>query len=248
MRSVTNRTLSNLFEQPILSLLAWLTLPLLTAFFFAEQVENTYKKPYFFGFGMAIAIVVALIVSFNWRSLRASLEARVLGGFSLPLGWSLVLLAIALRFGLLVLLPPPLPGFEEMQTGGAAIRIARGAELPLVFRFTIIFGGLGFALADNSLAALRLGFQLVGSLSILVMALLLRRLGLSWIPTLLAVFIMATMRWLVIAGGVADELFSSLIFEVLILYCVVGSNTSRENWLPGAGFAGLFAGLLAYEI
>ena len=247
MRSVAIRNFPSLLEQPLLSLLVWLTVPLLTAFLFGEQVENAYKRPSFVGFGMAIAIVVALIVSLNWPSLRASIGARLPVGSSLSVGWSLVGLAIALRYGLLELIPPPLPGFEEMQTGGSAIHIARGAELPLMFRFTSVLGGLGFALADNSLAALRAGFRVAGALSIPVMALLLRRMNVAWIPTLLAVFTMATLRWLVIAGGVADELFTGLFLEVLILYCVVGSHTSRTNWLPWAAFAGLFGGLLAYE-
>ena len=247
MRSVSVRNFPSLFEQPLLSFLVWLTVPLLAAFLFGEQVEDAYKRPYFFGFGMAIAIVVALIVSLNWRSLRASIGARLPVGSSLSVGWSLVGIAIALRYGLLELMPPPLPGFEEIQTGGSAIRIARGAELPLMFRFTNVLGGLGFALADNSLEALRAGFRAAGALSIPVMALLLRRMNVAWIPTLLAVFMMATLRWLVVAGGVADELFSGLIFEVLILYCVAGSHTSRANWLTWAAFAGLFGGLLAYE-
>ena len=236
-----------MFEQPLLSFLVWLTVPVLTAFLFGEQVENAYKRPYFVGFGMAIAIVVGLIVSLNWRSLRASIGARLPVGSSLAVGWSLVVIAIALRYGLLELIPPPLPGFEEIQAGGSAIRIARGAELPLMFRFTNVLGGLGFALADNSLEALRAGFRVAGALSIPVMALLLRRMNVAWIPTLLAVFTMATLRWLVIAGGAADELFTGLIFEVLILYCVVGCHTSRANWLTWAGLAGLFGGLLAYE-
>ena len=224
----------------------WATVPLLAAFLFGEQVENTYKKPHFVGFGMAIAVVVALIVSLNSRSLSASIRARLPLGSSLSVGWSLVGLAISLRFGLLELMPPPLPGFEETQTGGSAVRIARGAELPLQFRFTNVLGGLGFALADNSLDALRAGFRAAGALSVPVVALLLRRLGVAWIPTLLAVYLTATLRWLVIAGG-GDELFTGLIFEVLLLYCVVGSHTSRANRLPWAAFAGLFGDFLAYE-
>ena len=247
MRSGAIRNLFSLFEQPLLSLLVWVTVPVLAAFLFGEQVENTYKRPYFLGFGTAIAIVVALIVSLNWRTLRASIGSRLPGSSSLAVGWSLVGLAIALRYGLLELIPPPLPGFEEVQAGRGAIFVARGAELPLMFRFTNILGGLGFALADNSLEALRASFRATGALSIPIMALLLRRIGVAWIPTLLAVFTMATLRWLVIAGGVADELFSGVTFEVLILYCVVGCHTSRENWLPWAAFAGLFGGLLAYE-
>lgn len=43
MRSVAVRNLSSPFEKPLLSLLLWLTLPLLAAFLFGEQVENTYK-------------------------------------------------------------------------------------------------------------------------------------------------------------------------------------------------------------
>ncbi len=247
MKSVAIRSSSQLFEHPLLSFLAWLILPLVAAFLFGQQVEDVYKRPYFLGFGTTIALVISLIVSLNWGTLQASLAARPLRISSLPLGWCLVCLAIALRLALLQFIPPPLPGFEEMQTGGAAITIARGAELPLVFRFTNVFGALGFALGDNSLAALRVGFQLAGSLSILVMALLLRRCGVSWIPTLLAVLTMATLRLLVIGGGSADELFTGVVFEVFLLYCVVGSQTSRANWLPWAGFAGLFAGLLAYE-
>ena len=247
MRSIAIRNRFSLFEQPLLSLLAWVTVPVLAAFLFGEQVENTYKRPYFLGFGTTIAMVVALIVSLNWRSLSSSIGAGLAGGSSLPVGWSLVGLAIALRYGLLELMPPPLPGFEEVQAGRGAIFVARGAELPLLFRFTNVFGGLGFALADNSLEALRAVFRAAGALAIPVMALLLRRFGVAWIPTLLAVFTMASLRWLVIAGGVADELFGGLIFEVLLLCCVAGCHTSRENWLPWAACAGLFAGLLAYE-
>lgn len=116
-----------------------------------------------------------------------------------------------------------------------------------MFRFTNLLGGLGFALAGNSLEALRAGFHAAGALSILIMALLLRRMNIAWIPTLLAVFTIATLRWLVIAGGVADELFNGLIFQLLILYCIIGSHTSHANRLPWAGLAGLCAGLLAYE-
>lgn len=112
MRSVAVRNLSSPFEKPLLSLLLWLTLPLLAAFLFGEQVENTYKQPYFIGFGMAIAIVIALIITFNWGSLRASFACRLQSCSSLSVGWTLVGLAIALRFGLLELIPPPLPGFE----------------------------------------------------------------------------------------------------------------------------------------
>lgn len=161
MKSIAVRNRLSLFEQPLLSLLAWLTVPVPVALLFGEQVENAYQKPYFLGFGMAIAAVVALILALNSRSLSASIRAR----------------------------------------------------LPLQFRFTNLLGALGFA----------------------------------WIPTLLAVFMTATMRWLVVAGGVADELFTGLIFELLLLYCVVGARTSRANRLPWAAFAGLFAGLLAYE-
>lgn len=247
MRSFSIQRLTEFFERPLASLLAWLTIPVLIAFIFGEQLENTYRKPYFLGFGMALFTIVAFIVSLNWRSVRSSIRSKLECPVQMTTGWGLVGVAIGLRYALLDFVPPPLPGFEEMQTGGAAIRIAHGAELPLMFRLTNVLGGLGFTLMDNSLEALRFGFKVAGCLSVLVMALLLRRIGVSWIPTLLAVFTMATLRWLVIAGGAADELFSSILLEVLLLYCVVGSYTSRENWLVWAGFAGLFGGLLAYE-
>lgn len=156
MKPAAVRNRLSLFEQPLFSLLAWLTLPVPVAFLFGEQVENAYQKPYFLGFGMAIAAVVALIIALNSRSLSASIRAGLPLASSLSVGWSLVGLAVVLRYALLKLMPPPLPGFEEIQTGGSAVRIARGAELPLQFRFTNLLGALGFALADNSLDALLL--------------------------------------------------------------------------------------------
>ena len=126
MRSGAIRKPFSLFGQPLLSLLVWVTVPVLAAFLFGEQVENLYKRPYFVGFGMTIAIVVALIVSLSWRSLSSSIGARLPVGSSLPVGWSLVGLAIALRYGLLELMPPPLPGFEEVQAGRGAVFVARG--------------------------------------------------------------------------------------------------------------------------
>ena len=157
-------------------------------------------------------------------------------------------LAVVLRHALLQFLPPDVPiNGEEIQMGGDSMLIVLGADLPVSYRFTVIMGMIGFEFTDNSLDALRVVFRLAGSLSIVVLALTLRRLSIGWPATLLAVFTMSSLSLLVVGGGVAYENFSGIIFEVLLLYCVVGATTSRDNALVWAGFAGLFGGVLMHE-
>ena len=241
--------LSQLLHSPIVVALAWLLVPALAAFAIGAQVEGFYRRPYFLGFGLVLAAAVTLIVNFNWAAIRSS--ALRLGHprvWRPHWGWIAVGAAIALRYVLLQYMPPTgLAGFEEMQTGGISIRITQGWELPLSFLFTNLMGAAGFVLTDNTLDGLRSVFQLAGGLSILVMAMTLRRLSVGWTATLLAVFTMASLRVLVIGGGTADELFSGILFETLLLYCVASSIKSTDNAMTWAGLAGIFGGVLMYE-
>lgn len=241
--------ISQLIRSPIVVALAWLLVPALAAFAIGAQAESFYRRPYFLGFGLVLAAAVTLIVNFNWSAIRsAALRLGHPRVWRPHWGWLAVGGAIALRYVLLQYMPPAgLTGFEEIQTGGIAIRITQGEELPLSFRFTNLMGAAGFALTDNTLDGLRSVFQLAGGLSILVMAMTLRRLSVGWTATLLAVFTMASLRVLVIGGGTADELFSGILFETLLLYCVASSVKSTDNALTWAGLAGIFGGVLMYE-
>ena len=79
------------------------------------------------------------------------------------------------------------------------------------------------------------------------MALTLRRLSVGWNATLLAVFAMASLSLLVIGSGLAYENFTGVVFEALLLYCLAGAVTSRDNALVWAGFAGIVGGVLLHE-
>ncbi len=162
-------------------------------------------------------------------------------------GWLLVGVAIFLRYALLQFWPPDGPGFEEREVGDIALGIIVGEPVPLAHRTANLLGALGLLTGGFTLDALRFYFQVAGGLSILVMALLLRRLSISWPAVILAVFTMATLRWLVIAGGIADELFASLLLELLLLYCLTATITDRQSRPAWAGMAGLCAGLLMYD-
>lgn len=229
----------------ILHPMAWVVLPAVIALLFGTTVHRAYQQwPIF---ALALFIIPAGIIYFNWSRVRALIRS----GWPLPghphWGWVLVALAIALRFLLTEFMPPNGPAFEEMQTGGIAFDIISGWNLPLEFRFTNLLGVVGLLAGDYTIESLRLVFRLAGALSILILALTLRRLSVSWPATLAAVFAFASLRWMVIGGGIADELFAGLLFELLLIYCLAGAATSRRHAYAWASFAGVFGGVLMYE-
>ena len=227
-------------------LAAWALLPLPLSAVLIHQLGSLYRNPW--SFALIIAAVAAGLFMWNWRQVwvsLASLDWR--GGWRIHWAWALVGLALALRFVLLEYLPPAHPILEEIQTGGTAARSLEHNELTLDFRFTNWMAAIGFQAGGYSLEAMRTPFAIAGALSILFIALTLRRLHVGWPATLLAVFTMASLRILVLGGNTAEEVFGGLIFESILLYCAVCSLTSKDHALLWAGFAGIMAGALMYE-
>lgn len=243
---LTNPTSGWRRADPFVFLAAWILLPLLLSVILIHQLGSYYRNPW--TFALIIALVAAGLLTFGWRSIWASLRSIDWSGNWRPhWAWGLVALAVALRYVLLDYLPPAHPIFEEIQTGGIAARALEHGELPLEFRFTNWMAAIGFSIGGYSLEAMRSLFGIAGALSILVMALTLRRLDVGWPAVILAGFTMASLRILVLGGNTAEEIFGGFIFTTLLLYCVVCSQTSRDHQLIWAGFAGILAGVLMYE-
>ena len=163
--------------------------------------------------------------------------------------WLLVLSAIILRCFMLTIFPPTnQTGFEEIQTGSIAYRIFLHYELPLEFRFTNLLASLGFSSGSGiNLSSLRFPFIVTGILSIILIVFSLRSLKVHWIPTLLITFIAATLRFLVIASGVADELFASIPLLAALCLFIIKIEESEENQPFWAALAGIVAGMLLFE-
>ncbi len=238
--------LLNFLERPLVSLSMWIILPLLFVFIFGDELSDIYRATP--ALGISYALIVAALVAVHWESVRSMLRPGSPIRWKLRWGWAMVGLAVLLRYALLEFLPVAVPiNGEEIQMGGASIRIAEGGDLPISYRFTAIMGAVGFMALDNSLNGLRLVFELAGGLSIIVLALTLRRLSVGWPAVLLAVFTMSSLSLLVVGSGVAYENLSGVFFEVMLLYCVVCAVTSRANAQIWAGFAGVFGGILMHE-
>ena len=244
--SFNGAVILRLIDQPLISLSAWLILPLLFILIFGDELSRVYRRVP--TLAISYALIGTALIAVNWDHIRSTAQAHLPYVLRLHWGWAMVGLTVVLRHALLQFLPPDVPiNGEEIQMGGDSMRIVLGTDLPVSHRFTIIMGMMGFELTDNSLDALRLVFRLAGSLSIVIMALTLRRLSIGWPATLLAVFTMSSLSLFVVGGGVAYENFSGIIFETLLLYCVVGAMTSRDNSLVWAGLAGMCGGILMHE-
>ena len=230
----------------ILHPVAWLILPTLAALIFGSQVHRAYQQWPVFAF--ALALIPASAIYSNRRAALAAIRSMWPPPLYVHWGWAMVGLAVVLRLALHGLLPLDRPIFEEIETGKNAYDlVALGYDLQLEFRFTNIMGALGFLFGDFGLQSLRLFFQLSGALSVLVMALTLRRMRVGWPVTLLVVFTMASLRYLVVSNGTAHEILAGTLFEMLLLYCLVGNFTSENRKMTWAALAGLFAGILMYE-
>lgn len=231
---------------PFVFLAAWIPLPLLLSVILIHQLGSYYRNPW--TFALIIALVATGLLTFGWRPIWATLQGvDWSGNWRSHWAWGLVALAVVLRYLLLDYLPPAHPIFEEIQTGGIAARTLEHSELSLDFRFTNWMAAVGFSIGGYSLEAMRSLFGIAGALSILVMALTLRRLDVGWPATVLAVFTMASLRILVLGGNTAEEIFGGIVFATLLFYFAVCSFTSRDNQIVWAGFAGLLAGVLMYE-
>jgi hypothetical protein len=163
--------------------------------------------------------------------------------------WLLVLPALALRVVALTHLPPAeQTGFEELETGSNAYSILGTRDCAIEFRFTNLLAAAGLLLrGDSLLGSLRLPFQAAGCISLVLIVLCLRALKVGWLATLLTAYTAATLRWLVIGGGVADELFAGIPVVAALLWLVAKAGESRSNAPAWAGAAGICAGALMYE-
>lgn len=235
-----------LLEQPFFLLAAWVVFPLLFTFVLGDEMLDIYRRGSTLTF--AYLLIAAVLLIAGWDSIRSSFHFDYRALTKLQWGWALVGVAVALRFALLEFLPPEFPiNIEEPQFGLGSMNVIINGELPVYYRFSTIMGSIGFAIADNTLDSLRLVFRLAGGVSIVLMALTLRRLSVGWHATLLAVFAMSSLSVLVAGSGLAYENFSALVFEMLLLYCFVGAVTSRANAFVWAGFAGMVGGVLLHE-
>ena len=225
---------------------AWVALPVVFALLFGSQVHRGYGQwPIF---ALALFAVPAAVAYFNRSALRAALQNLHSTPTQVHWGWVLVGVAVVLRIALHGFLPLEQTIFEEIETGKNAYDlVVLGYDLPLEFRFTNIMGALGFLFGDFNLQSLRFFFQLSGALSVLVMALALRRIEISWPVTLLVVFTMASLRYLVVGNGSAHEILAGTLFQTLMLWCLIGNFTSKNRKMAWAALAGLFAGILMYE-
>jgi hypothetical protein len=163
--------------------------------------------------------------------------------------WLVVLIAIILRWSAYFIMPPAnQTGFEELQTGEIAYRMVWTPELPVEFRFTNLLGAIGFSTGSGiNLQSLRLPFQIAGIISLILIVFSLRSLRVGWMPTILITFISATLPFLVIAAGTADEIFAAILFVSLLLVCFIKSETRPKNQPFWYAAAGIFAGILMYE-
>ena len=225
---------------------AWVALPVVCALLFGGQVHRGYGQwPIFV---LALLAVPVTVAYFNRSALYAALQNLRPTPTQVHWGWVLVGIAVGLRLALHGFLPLEQTIFEEIETGKNAYDlVALGYDLQLEFRFTNIMGALGFLFGDFDLQSLRFFFQLSGALSVLVMALALRRIEISWPVTLLVVFTMASLRYLVVGNGSAHEILAGTLFQTLLLWCLIGNYTSKNRKMTWAALAGLFAGILMYE-
>ena len=222
--------------------------PLLIGLTIGGVFNEFYRRPYYSGVALVVAFVVVGLVFLNRGTLLPALKLATEKVGSLHLNWLLVLVAIGLRYVLLQFLPPDFAAFEEVNQGRFAWRIVYVGD-PLTFHqlFTNALSALGFSYVGTDLAGLRAGYEFAGALSILLVAIGLRRLNIGWTATLVVVFTVATMRWAVVTGGFAEESFGGLLLTTLLLVGLIFSDTSRKNYAFWAGIVGLASGFLLYE-
>ena len=197
-----------------------------------------------------LCFLIALIwVLFTARFIYQSVVTIKFHLLRIHPAWLLVLSAIILRYFMLTIFPPfNQTGFEEVQTGSNAYRILLHYELPIEFRFTNLLGFIGFNIGSGiNLSSLRFPFQITGIFSLILIVFSLRGLKINWISTLFVTFIAATLRFLAIASGVADELFASIPLVAGLLLCIIRIEASDENQPFWAAVAGIFAGMLIFE-
>ncbi len=226
----------------------WILVPLAFGIFIGRFLEGIYQRPNYTGIGLVLVILVAAIAWFNRSTLSPSIQQIPDQIRNIDGNWLFVAAAIGLRFAMLQIVPPDFPGFEEMQQGKIANDIVQNdAALSFHFLFSNVLSTIGFAYSGNELDDLRLGYELAGAASILLVAICLRRLKVEWAATILTVFMLASLSWAVIVGGIAEESFGPGILLTLMILLIVMADTSARNRYFWAGLGGITAGMLMYE-
>ena len=227
---------------------ACISVPILVGATFGRSLEDFYQRPYYVGITTTLAILVVSLIFMHRDTLVPSMLATWRQIRLIDPNWLFVLIAIALRHVFLEFLPPDFAAFEEINQGKFAYAIVNLGE-PLTFHmwFTNALGAISFALVGQDLDSLRTAFEFANSLAILLVAISLRRLNVGWTGTLVAVFIMATTRWAVVAAGFAEESFGPTLLVALLVMSLIYSDTSRRNSRFWAAIAGIVSALLFYE-
>ena len=87
----------------------------------------------------------------------------------------------------------------------------------------------------------------MGIISLILIVPSLRLLKVGWLPTLIILFITATLKFLVIASGTADEIFCRPFICIGILGVFHPVRNFPKNKAFWSAAAGIFAGILMYE-
>lgn len=172
-----------------------------------------------------------------WRALRAHWWEVLLVAFLL----GVAAFMRVYRFGDL----PPADGlgFEEYQTGGVAHRVLFYGFRPYEFPLTGLLPAATFAFLGENTFALRLPFLILGVASFVPFYLLARELFAREVALFVAA-LFAVSRWHGLVSRFADELFTGIFFETLLLYLLVrGLRTGKAPYFVGVG---ALAGYLAY--
>lgn len=240
---------SVVYRYPVLaSGICWILIPLVFGVLIGRSLEGIYQQPNYAGLVLVLLILVAVIAWFNRSTLCSSIQQIPYQIRNIDGNWLFVAVAIGLRFAMLQIVPPDFPGFEEMQQGKIAHDIVHNdAALSFHFLFSNALAAIGFAYSGNELDDLRLGYQLAGATSILLVAICLRRLKVEWAAIILTVFMLASLHWAVIVGGLAEESFGPGVLLTLMIMLIVIADTSARNQYFWAGLGGIATGMLMYE-
>jgi hypothetical protein len=169
-----------------------------------------------------------------------------------PVQWlpalAVLVVAFALHYQSLAYLPlPHRTGFEELQMGGDGYRFLTTHVLPLELRFCKLLAAAGLWFGGHTVEALRLPFQIMGYLRLVVLILCLRALRVGWWPVAFVTITAAVARWFVIGAGLAYEDFSPVLFLLLLIWCLTKVDLARTSAATWAAAAGILAGMLMFE-
>ena len=232
----------------LVSGILWILIPLAVAVFVGQMLEGIYQRPHYRGIGFVLALLIVAIAWLNRSTLWPAVQQIPNQIKSIDGNWLFVFIAIGLRFAMLQVVPPPFAGFEEMQQGKIAHDIVYyDSHLSFHFLFSNVLSTIGFIYSGHELGDLRLGYEIAGAASILLLAICLRRLNVGWTATIITVMIMASLSWAVTVGGLAEESFGPAILVTSMILLIVLADTSAQNQYFWAGLCGVVVGMLMYE-